>query len=190
MNFPEVLPKIISALEAAGIAYMLTGSFASAYHGSLRSTQDIDLVIEATPPQLRTLVESLPGSEYYGEIDAALEAHRRTSMFNIIDLKSGWKIDMIIRKDRAFSREEFRRRQLITTQGLSFFVASAEDIVLAKLEWSKLAQSQRQIADAAGILKTSWDSLDRSYLRKWIGELGLEKEWADAQRAAQISEST
>jgi hypothetical protein len=190
MSFPEVLPKIISALEGAGVAYMLTGSFASAYHGFLRSTQDIDLVIEATPPQLRALVESLPSSEYYVEIDAALEALKRTSMFNIIDLKSGWKIDMIIRKDRAFSREEFRRRQLIKTQGLSFFVASAEDIVLAKLEWSKLAQSQRQIADAAGILKTRWDSLDRSYLKEWIGELGLEKEWNDVQRTAQISAST
>jgi hypothetical protein len=105
-------------------------------------------------------------------------------MFNIIDQKSGWKIDMIIRKNRAFSREEFRRRQPVTTQGLSFFVATAEDVILAKLEWSKLAQSQRQIADAAGILKLRGESLDHSYLEKWISELDLKTEWENAQRVA------
>jgi hypothetical protein len=189
MNFPDVLPRITAALERVGIAYMITGSFASAYHGSLRSTQDIDLVIEATPVQLRALVESLPIGEYYVEIDAALDALKRTSMFNIIDQKSGWKIDMIVRKNRAFSREEFGRRQLITTQGLSFFVATAEDVVLAKLEWSKLSESQRQIADATSILKIRGDSLDRSYLGKWISELDLKTEWENAQRGAETSRS-
>jgi hypothetical protein len=166
---------------------MITGSFASAYHGSLRSTQDIDLLIEATAPQLRALVESLPTGDYYMELDAALEALKQTSMFNIIDQRSGWKIDLIIRKNRDFSREEFRRRQLITTQGLSFFVATAEDVILAKLEWSKLAQSQRHIADVVGILKIHRESLDRSYLEKWISELDLKTEWENAQRDAEAS---
>ena len=47
---------------------MLTGSFASAYHGSPRSTQDIDLVIASTPAQLRALVGSLPQGEYYADL--------------------------------------------------------------------------------------------------------------------------
>jgi hypothetical protein len=67
-----------------------------------------------------------------------------------------------------------------------FYVASAEDVVVAKLEWSKLAQSQRHIEDVAGIWRVRWESLDRAYLAKWIVELGLEKEWNDAQHAAGI----
>jgi hypothetical protein len=189
MNFPEVLPKITTALEKAGVAYMLTGSFAGAYHGSLRSTQDIDLVIEATPQQLRVLAESLPSGDYYVDVDTALEALKRMSMFNIIDRRSGWKIDMIIRKKRAFSQEEFSRRQKIETRGFSFFIATAEDVILAKLEWSKLAQSQRQIADAAGILKIRGESLDHSYLDRWISDLDLKTEWESAQRVAESSGS-
>jgi hypothetical protein len=188
MSFPRVLQKVTSALDHAGVAYMLTGSFASAYYGSPRSTQDIDFVIAATPEQLRALVGSLPSGAYYADLDAALEAYKRESMFNVIDLESGWKIDMIIRKSRAFSQEEFSRRQRVDVQGASLFVASAEDVVIAKLEWSKLAQSRRQIEDAAGILKIRWDSLDRSYLEKWICELELMKEWSDARRIAEISE--
>jgi hypothetical protein len=188
MSFPEVLQKIAAALDRAGVAYMLTGSFASAYYGSLRSTQDIDLVVSATPPQLQAFIQSLPNGEYYADLDAALEAYKRESLFNVIDLKTGWKIDLIIRKSRAFSHEEFGRRRPINLQGLSLFVASAEDVILAKLEWSKLAQSQRQIEDAAGIFKIQRNSLDRPYLEQWVRELGLEKEWKDALRAANISD--
>jgi hypothetical protein len=111
-------------------------------------------------------------------------------LFNIIDLETGWKIDMIIRKARVFSQGEFGRRQRVSVQGLSVFVASAEDAVISKLEWSKLAPSHRQIEDVAGILRIRWQSLDRAYLERWVCELGLEKEWNDVRLAADINEST
>jgi hypothetical protein len=186
MSFQRVLQKITKALDQAGVAYMLTGSFASAYHGSPRSTQDIDLVIAATPAQLRTFVGSLPSGEYYADLETALEAVKRESMFNVIDLESGWKIDLIIRKSRAFSQEEFGRRQKANVQDVSLFVASAEDVVLAKVEWAKLAHSQRQIEDAVGIMKIRRDSLDRLYLEKWISQLELTKEWNAALRLAEL----
>jgi hypothetical protein len=190
MSALEVLRRITAALDRDGITYMLTGSFASAQYGALRSTQDLDIVIAATPTQLRTFVESLPSVEYYSDLGAALEAHKRQSLFNVIDLATGWKIDLIIRKSRAFSREEFDRRQLVTVQGLPLFVATAEDVIVAKLEWSKLAQSQRQLDDVATILKLTWEALDRSYLGKWISELDLKQEWSHAKRIAGMSENT
>jgi hypothetical protein len=188
MSVTEVFQRITAALDQAGIAYMLSGSFASAYYGAPRSTQDIDLVIAATPAQLRTFIEHLPSHEYYANLDAALEAYQQQSMFNVIDLATGWKIDLIFRKSRAFSQEEFRRRQLVEVANIPLFVASAEDVVVSKLEWSKLAQSRRHIEDVAGILKLRWESLDRSYLEKWILQLGLETQWSDARRAAGISD--
>jgi hypothetical protein len=184
MSAPVVLERIIAALDRAGIAYMLSGSFASAYYGTPRSTQDIDLVIAATPQQLTAFVQALSGDRYYVDLDAALDAHKRESLFNVIDLASSWKIDLIFRKARAFSQEEFSRRRLVNLPDIALFVASAEDVIIAKLEWSKMAQSQRQIEDVAAILRVRWDSLDRSYLGKWIVELGLTMEWENARRAA------
>ena len=189
MSFIEVLHRVTAALDRAGIAYMLTGSFASVYYGSPRSTQDVDLVVAATPAQLQAFIGSLPQGQYYADVDAALDAHKRESLFNVIDLQTGWRIDMIIRKSRAFSREEFGRRKQVNMEGTSLFVASAEDVILAKLEWCKLAQSSRQVEDAAGILKMRGASLDRSYLGKWVRDLQLMKEWNDAQRIAGISNS-
>lgn len=184
MSVPEVLRRITAALDRAGIAYMLSGSFASAYFGAPRSTQDIDLIIEATPDQLSALFQNLSGQEYYFDLDAALEAQERQSMFNLIDLATGWKIDLIIRKSRAFSQEEFRRRKLVSLQDTPLFVASAEDVIIAKLEWSKLGQSLRQIEDVAAILRMRWEALDHPYLERWIAELRLEGEWSHAQQVA------
>jgi hypothetical protein len=188
MSVSEVFHRITSALGEAGIAYMLAGSFASAYYGPPRTTQDIDLVIAATADQLRKLVQLLSKDQYSVDLDTALEARNHQSLFNAVDMATGWKIDLIIRKSRPFSNEEFRRRKLVNVQGRSLFVASAEDVVVSKLERAKLTQSQRHIEDVAGILRMRWDSLDRAYLEKWILELRIEAEWNDARRAAGVSD--
>jgi hypothetical protein len=190
MSVSDVFARIKSALDGAGVPYMLSGSFASASFGAPRATQDIDFVVAPTPSQLRALVQALPSDQYYVELDAALEAQERQSMFNVIDLATGWKIDFIVRKSRAFSQEEFSRRRLVDLEGMPLFVATAEDVIIAKLEWSKLAQSQRQIEDVAAILRVRWEALDQSYLERWIAELGLKKEWHDARRAAGLPDPT
>jgi hypothetical protein len=41
----DLFARIIRALEQASIPYMLTGSFASSYHGMPRATQDVDIVV-------------------------------------------------------------------------------------------------------------------------------------------------
>jgi len=108
----------------------------------------------------------------------------------VIGLSTGWKVDLIIRSSRKFSEEEFRRRQSVTLQGVPICVTSAEDAVLSKLEWSKLAQWHRHIEDVAGILRLRWESLDRRYLEKWIVELELQEQWKNARHAAGIPDST
>lgn len=166
---------------------MLSGSFASAYYGAARSTQDIDLVVEANPARLEELARQLPKESYYFDLAAALEGLKHRSMFNIIDLATGWKIDFILRKERAFSEEEFQRRRRAQLHGVPVFIASAEDVILSKLEWSKLSQSQRQIDDVVTILRARSGSLDQSYLRKWVASLQIEAEWRSARERAEIS---
>lgn len=64
MNAEHVFGRIVGLLEAAGIPYMLTGSFAGAFHGGPRAIQDIDIVIAPTPDQLRAFVRAVPAAEY------------------------------------------------------------------------------------------------------------------------------
>lgn len=173
-------------LDAAGIPFMLTGSFASSLHGVTRATQDIDLVIAPTEDQLRELVAGLPASEYYVDLDAALEALGRQTQFNVIDLSTGWKIDLVICRDRAFSRQEFDRRLPVEYADVRLHVATAEDVIIAKLEWAKMGGSRRQIEDVAGVLRLRKDEIDRSYVETWVGQLGLSDQWDEARRMAGV----
>jgi hypothetical protein len=54
-------------------------------------------------------------------------------------------------------------------------LASAEDVVLAKLEWFRRGGefSERQWTDVRGVLQASGASLDRRYMQDGARELGL-----------------
>jgi hypothetical protein len=179
----RLLERLVEVLDGAGVPFMIAGSFASAAHGLPRTTQDVDIVIDpATPEALDALVRAMPPEEYYVDADAARDALRRRSMFNVIDQASGWKIDFIVRKDRPFSRDEFARRMTVSLLGVSVFVASPEDTVVAKLEWSKQSGgSERQRRDIAGIVAMAGDQLDRAYIERWVRDLDLTDEWTRAQ---------
>lgn len=109
-------------------------------------------------------------------------AHRST--FNVIDFATGWRIDFIIRKDRPFSVEEFRRRRIVEVGGLKLFVAAPEDILLAKLEWARMRESARQIEDAASIIRAQGKGLDAAYVERWVEELELREQWDTARSKA------
>lgn len=108
---------IASRLDKAGIPFMLTGSMAAAVHGAGRATLDIDIIIEPTADQLHEFVASIAGPDHYVSDDAAMEALANESMFNVVDVGSGWKADLIIRKSRRFSEVKFARRQPMLFEG-------------------------------------------------------------------------
>lgn len=156
---------------------------AAAVHGAGRATLDIDLVIEPTGAQLRTFIGSLVNLDLYVSDDAAAEALAHESMFNVVDARSGWKADLIVRKSRAFSKMEFARRQPILFDGIQLWVATIEDLMIAKLEWASLGGSSRQIEDVSNLLRIADDQIDLEYVTRWVELLHLQTQWA-AVRAA------
>lgn len=97
-------------------------------------------------------------------------------MFNIIHLETGFKVDLIIKKKRVFSQEEFAKREEANYLGEPRWFTTAEDVILAKLEWTKLGDSERQFTDALNVARIQGENLDRKYLEKWAGELDLEQQ--------------
>jgi hypothetical protein len=94
-------------------------------------------------------------------------------MFNVIETVSGWKVDLIVRKDRPFSEAEFARRRRLEVLGVDMMIASPEDVVLSKLEWARLGGSERQLDDVRGVLRLQGSALDVAYLRRWAVDLGV-----------------
>lgn len=175
------LREIKALLDAAEIPHMVVGSFASTVHGEPRTTQDLDLVIDPSTSALDRFLAALDLDAFYVDPDTARDALRRRSMFNIIDMRSAWKVDLMIRKDRPFSREELSRRADQDILGVMVPTASPEDTIIAKLEWAKQGASERQLRDVVGVLRVRGDSLDRDYIARWIDALGLEEQWERAR---------
>jgi hypothetical protein len=184
MSYAGVLREIVPKLEQSDIAYMITGSIAAAYYGLGRATYDLDIVISATPDKLRKLIELLPKEQYYAVLQDALDACRHHSMFNVLDTTSGWKIDLILKKPAPFHDEAFQRRVAVTFEGVPTSVISAEDLILSKLEWARMGESERQVRDAAVVLEKRRNKLDLAYLEKWVHTLGLTSQWESARKLA------
>ena len=131
----------------------------------------------------RFLLQVDPGSIYVSR-DAIDEAWRRRGQFNVVLLDSGWKVDLTLRKHRVFSEQEFARRQPAEIAGVRVFVATAEDTIIATLEWARAGESERQIRDVVGVLQMREGELDLGYIERWIEELGLADLWERAKREA------
>ena len=182
MSVRTVFEKLREALDTAGIPYFVTGSFASSAHGVPRSTNDIDLVIAPTRQQLEQLLNELRGSGYGADRDEALDAFMHRSLFNIVDYATMWKVDFILKQPTPFDASRFSRRSVVEIAGVRLYTASPEDILITKLWWAKLSESERQLDDAVGIFQVQRDSLDMDYIDRWVAVLELDDQWAIARQ--------
>jgi len=172
----DFLKRLTAKLAEAGIPFMVVGSVAASYHGHPRSTLDLDVVVDADEETLCHFARSL-GEGYYVSEEAIREAVSSRTTFNIIDEASGYKADLIVRKERPFSRTEFARRMRIGTLETTLEIATPEDVILSKLEWSKLGTSERHWTDALQVARTQGRNLDLAYIEKWACELGVADLW-------------
>lgn len=118
-------------------------------------------------------MERLAGA-FYVSAAAAEEALRLRTLFNAIHLESAFKVDLAIRKDRPYDLERLRRRVPGTIARRPAMFSSPEDTILAKLEWSRaMGGSERQMADASGVVEVQGERLDQAYLDRWAAELGV-----------------
>jgi hypothetical protein len=143
---------------------MVTGSVASSLHGNPRSTRDLDVVIDPTAEQLRSLIKRLAALDYYADEQQAMDALVHRSQFNVIDNVTGWKVDFIFREHSPFGQVAFERRAEADVAGYGVQTASAEDVLLAKMRWAKAGGSDLQIRDAAGIFSVQADPLYLKYI--------------------------
>ena len=95
-------------------------------------------------------------------------------------------------KGRAYDRVALQRKEQRSIDAdcpeVEVFLASAEDTILAKLEWYRLGDevSDRQWSDVLGIFKVQQDRLDHDYMMKWAVELQVADLLERAMREANL----
>ncbi len=191
MSQQKLLEKVIRVLEKAGIEYMITGSVASSSQGEPRSTHDIDMVVSIEEAKASELAGAFPAPDFYLDEQSIVEAIGglpAQSMFNLIELDSGDKVDFWILSSQDFDRTRFSRRIRQEFEGFEMQLSSPEDTILAKLRWAKLSGgSEKQFTDALGVYEVQYPKLDLDYLDHWANKLEVDCLWQRLKAKAQTS---
>lgn len=170
--------RVTSALEDMGVPYAIAGSLASSLRGVPRASVDGDLVADLREGHVDALVARL-SPDFYVDADAARAAVRARGSFNLVHFDTAFKIDVLVCGTRPFDRSEMERRREETVREdppARAWVMTAEDVILAKLDWFRKGgeQSDRQWRDVLGVLRVQDDAIDVDYLRRWAAALAVD----------------
>ena len=151
----------------SGFRYFVTGSVAASVHGRLlRQSHDTDVVLVDAEAVRRSSRRRCAAACLIAVDPIAYGAF---SMASIVERDTADKVDVIVAPSGAFEASAMQRRQRAEVPGLGpVWVATVDDLALAKLVWSE-GTSELQLRDCAQLLRLNAATLDRAYLEQWGG---------------------
>ena len=178
MEPSELLRFVVTVLERLHLRYFVTGSTVTIFYGEPRFTNDIDIVVDLPADSVTAFCQAFPDDEFYVSEAAAGEAVRRHGMFNIIQPRTGLKVDVIVAPQTPFNQSRFARAARVRAGAdweASF--ASPEDAVLKKMDFYRAGGSDKHLRDIAGVLRTSGERIEHGYIERWAESMGLTDIW-------------
>lgn len=166
----QLLKDVTAFLTNAAIPYMVTGSLSVIRYGRLRTSHDIDFIIEgkeSDSPKIKEAFQSLPRKEFVVDPLHIQEAVHTASQFNIFHLPTCLKLDFWLLKNTPFDQERFRRKKDIHVFDQIVTFSSPEDTILQKFLWYRESQIEKHLIDAAFVYQIQKDTLDEAYLESW-----------------------
>jgi hypothetical protein len=167
----DVATRALDAIVAAGIPFMVTGSFARNLYALPRSTKDIDFVVEAPEFSPASIARHL-GADFQMDDQVYFETITGTTRYVIRHRHSPFVIEFFLLSDDAHDRERFGRRRQVQILGRPVFVATPEDVVIAKLRWSDRGRRPKDRQDARDVIALQTNRLNWPYVRHWCQEHG------------------
>lgn len=170
----SALSHLCDTLRGLRVRFAVVGSLASSARGIPRSTVDGDLVAAVRVMDAGRLADAL-GSDWYADAEQIASAVSAGRSFNIIHKPSFLKFDIFPVTDE-FHQTQLERasEEVLPFHGDAVLcpVATAEDILLAKLRWYRDGGevSERQWTDIHGILAIN-PGLDFDYVNGWAARL-------------------
>ena len=178
MTQDELLRFVVRVLDGLALRYFVTGSVAAIYYGEPRFTNDIDVVVDLPEARIPELCAAFPVEAFYLSEEAVRRAVGGHGTFIVIHPASGLKVDVMIPADTVFNRLRFSRVKNVRPAGdYEAHFASAEDVILKKMEFFREGGSEKHLRDISGILKVSGERLDFDYIEDWAEATGLETIW-------------
>ncbi len=130
----------------------------------------MELVVEMQDYDVSGFVKMLDDKFYYFQ-EGIYEEIRRKGMFNIIDYETGFKVDFIIKKNELYEQIKFQNRRKTSYDNVDLWIISPEDLIISKLQWIQVLESDKQKNDIINLLDN--EQLDLTYINNWCRSLRL-----------------
>ena len=175
----SITVRVADALDACGIAYFLSGSFASNYYGIPRSTKDADFVLRTRSAIGSELAQRL-GQEFL--LDSQLEFETNTGTFRQLlhHKKRTFKVELFLLSQDPHDQAHFQRRRPVQLFERRLWLPSPEDVIITKLRWARGKDKD----DARDVIAVQRQNLDWAYLETWCQRHGTVASLQDLRRAA------
>ncbi len=165
-RFSSALRAVTRLLEDAGLESMLIGGQAAIYHGSERTTRDIDLTVWVEDTAIRSLIARARAEGFETLQQDPLGSALARRLLILMHKESGIQIDLMI-AGTPFENEALGRAISARVAGVRMRVIRPDDLLVYKL----LASRARDIEDAACIIEKGMERLDLRRLRAILTEL-------------------
>ena len=165
---PDIVKRVIMALNAAAIPHMLVGSFARNYYAEPRSTKDADVVVAVKKGSLAGFLAAL-GPDFQLDSQVTFETNTGTTRDILMHPESGFTVELFYLSDDPHDQERFQRRRGIHYEGAPTSILTAEDVVVTKLRWAR----PKDLEDVRDVIALQGDqTLDWPYIRRWAAVHG------------------
>jgi hypothetical protein len=183
----DTLSQVVDALEGVGVVHAITGSVASSVHGEPFDSMDADLVVLASTTQMAKVAARLT-PRFYAPEDRLVDAAARHTFANVVDNRTGLKVDLSLLSGDPFLQGALRRRvrARIGQHPKDFWFVTAEDVILMKLLWRKDSRSAKQWENALSVARVKGARMDWKYLLEQARSLGIEDDLVELRNEAGI----
>ncbi len=167
MNLYELAARVIEALQAEGIDYMVVGALSSSVFGIPRATKDVDIVLHLQTREPLQRLEARLGDVV--DFDPQVTFETLTgSLRHILTAKTRppFTVELFELGSDPFVVERFSRRRAEWSGQLKrkVFLPTAEDVIVQKLRWGR----PKDVEDARDVLAVQTPArLDMEYIKRW-----------------------
>jgi hypothetical protein len=170
-EFHDCLQRVAMILRRCEVRFFLTGGAAAIAYGDPRTTQDVDLVVDAVPLKaaLPLFFEEARSNRFLFSEQAVRDALALDRQFQLIDLDSTLKSDLYPRELVPGALD--RAAEIEVAPGMRVPVASRPDLVVSKLIWISLG-SHKSRRDVKQIMQRMTDA-EKPLLYELAGQVNL-----------------
>lgn len=174
LNDPiAVLLRVADALRAGGVDCAVYGGLALAVYGEPRETKDADLAVAGVSSQACEQALREIGVEVVKAFDRVRFGGNLVTRFTLVESNAGSGLntaDLVEPRSERYSRAALARATEGTLRGETIRVLMPEDFVVFKV----LSTRERDLEDAATVLRALGSRVDRARIAAEIAELATE----------------